>query len=138
MTELNSILYVEDDPDIQAMTKLTLKRRGGFDVRTADSGIAALEEVKKNPPQLLMLDVMMPGMDGPATLRAIRELPHGANIPAIFITAKVQKQEVAAYEAMGCIGVISKPFDAMSLTETVQQMWKKHIDSNSTKDERAS
>ncbi|MBM3617242.1 MAG: response regulator [Alphaproteobacteria bacterium] len=138
MTELVSILYVEDDPDIQAMTKLTLKRRGGFDVRTADSGNAALKELKKNPPQLLMLDVMMPGMDGPATLRAIRELPEGGSIPAIFITAKVQKHEVAAYEAMGCIGVISKPFDAMTLTDTIQEMWKKHLEGNSTKDERAS
>tara|TARA_R110000765_G_scaffold50657_1_gene102846 strand:+ start:1845 stop:2096 length:252 start_codon:yes stop_codon:yes gene_type:complete len=75
-------------------------------------------------PQLVLLDVMMPGMDGPEALRRIRQLPQGRDLPAIFMTAKAQVHEQDEYIAMGALGVIVKPFEPVSLSATIRQMWK--------------
>lgn len=123
--ELVDILYVEDDPDIRALVTLTLETVGHYTVRTVNSGQEALAALESYPPQLILLDVMMPGMDGPGTLLAIRQLENGKNVPIIFITAKVQKQEQESYMALGAIGTISKPFDPMTLSATVRQLWEK-------------
>lgn len=120
---LNRIYYVEDEPDIQAVAKLALEAIGGFTVQIASSGQEALEKASAFAPDLILLDVMMPGMDGPATLMALRGIPALAQTPVIFMTAKVQPQEVAAYKAMGAVDVIAKPFDPMALAGTVRQMW---------------
>ncbi len=74
--------------------------------------------------QLVLLDVMMPGMDGPSTLEAIRRLPEGRDLPVVFCTAKVQKSETDAYMGFGAIGVICKPFDAMTLSAEIQKLWE--------------
>ena len=123
MTELQRILYVEDDPDIQAIARLALELVGGFTVEACSSGREALDKAPAFGPQLILLDVMMPGMDGPATLAALRALPEAVLAPVIFMTAKVHAGEVAHYESLGAAGVIAKPFDPMTLAETIRELW---------------
>ena len=124
MTTLPSILYVEDDPDIQAIAKMSLETVGGFEVLACDGGKQAIEQAGKSMPELIVLDVMMPGMDGPSTLKALRELPATANTPVIFMTAKVQAAEVAQYRELGAIDVIHKPFDPMELSAQISRIWE--------------
>lgn len=121
--KLERILYAEDEPDIQAVAKLALEMVGGYAVLMCSDGEDALAQVEQFAPQLILLDVMMPGMDGPTTLRKLREQPRTANIPVIFLTAKVQPQEVAQYQALGALDVLAKPFDPMTLSAQLQQIW---------------
>lgn len=123
-TALQKIMLVEDEEDIRAVAELALEAVGGFTVKTCGSGVCALENLDAFRPQLILLDVMMPGMDGPSTLRAIRERPEFEDIPVIFITAKVQPEEVRGYLAAGAVDVISKPFDPMKLSEKIRDIWK--------------
>lgn len=124
MTEtLERILYVEDEPDIMEIAKLALVDIGGFDVKACPSGEVALEVASTFKPDLILLDVMMPGMDGPSTLQALRAESVCAKTPVIFMTAKVQADEVKALLELGAIDVIPKPFDPMSLAEQVRQIW---------------
>jgi CheY-like chemotaxis protein len=120
---LRKILYVEDEPDIQTIGRLALETVGGFEVLVCASGRDALEEIARFQPDLVLLDVMMPEMDGPTTLRTLRERTQNRTPPVIFITAKVQPQEVEQYKAMGALDVIAKPFDPMTLAETVKRAW---------------
>jgi two-component system, OmpR family, response regulator len=124
-TSLQRILFVEDDPDIQTVARIALETLGGFTVLTCSSGENALAEVGGFAPDLVLLDVMMPGMDGPGTLRALRELPAGREIPVVFMTAKVQTQEVARYLELGAEEVIAKPFDPMTLAQRVGAIWSR-------------
>lgn len=126
MSELTRILHVEDEPDIQAVAKLALEVVGGFTVRQCSSGQEALATVDAFQPELILLDVMMPGMDGPSTLQALRRMPEAAGIPVVFMTAKVQPQEVAEFKALGALDVIAKPFDPMTLSDQVRQVWARH------------
>lgn len=121
--KLSRILYVEDEPDIQMVARLALETVGGFTVEVCSSGSEALGKIAAFRPQLILLDVMMPGMDGPTTLGKLRELPEFAATPVIFMTAKVQPGEVASYKLLGAVDVIPKPFDPMSLASTVQDIW---------------
>lgn len=121
---LQRILYVEDEADIQVVARLALEAVGGFTVDIASRGEDALTRVAEFQPDLLLLDVMMPGMDGPATLRALRALPAAEKLPAIFMTARVQPSEVAELIAEGAIGVIAKPFDPMTLAASIKKMWE--------------
>lgn len=122
-TKLERILYVEDEPDIQTVARIALETVGGFVVRICSSGAEALEAFAQFKPDCVLLDVMMPGMDGPATLKALRALPGAAHIPVIFMTAKVQASEVSRYRALGALGVIAKPFDPMTLANAVRDIW---------------
>ena len=124
-TVLKRILYVEDEPDIQVVAKLALEAVGGFQVRVCSSGEEAVRAAPEFSPQLILLDVMMPGMDGPGTLQALRQLPGSAQTPVIFITAKVQPAEVAHYRALGAMDVIAKPFDPMLLSQTINEIWQR-------------
>lgn len=123
MGQLQRILYVEDEPDIQAIARVALEAVGGFVVNICGSGEQALREAEGFRPNLIMLDVMMPGMDGPATLKALRQQPALAAVPVVFITAKVQASEVAAYKDLGAVDVIPKPFDPMRLASQVGEIW---------------
>jgi CheY-like chemotaxis protein len=116
------ILYVEDEPDIQAIAKIALETIGGFTVRICSSGREALETIGEFNPDCILLDVMMPGMDGPATLKALRQLPGFATTPVVFMTAKVQPREVAEFKALGALDMISKPFNPMTLASTLRQI----------------
>ena len=124
MSGLQRILYVEDEPDIQAVAKLALELVGGFTVKVCSSGEEALREVEAFAPQMILLDVMMPVMDGPGTLKALRERSAVAAVPVAFMTAKVQPQEVARYTDLGALGVIAKPFDPITLASDVRRLWE--------------
>ncbi|MGH8858473.1 MAG: response regulator [Polaromonas sp.] len=122
-TPLSRILYVEDEPDIRVVAQMALEAVGGFTVIACAGGREALGAAPDARVDLLLLDVMMPGMDGPSTLQALRELPATANTPVIFMTAKVQATEVAAYKALGALDVIPNPFDPMELSAQIQRIW---------------
>lgn len=126
MTELRRIMYVEDEPDIRAVAELALSAVGGFEVQLCESGEQALVSAEAFQPDLILLDVMMPRLDGPETLQALRENPALAAIPVAFMTAKVQPSEIEAYKALGAIDVIAKPFDPMTLSDTVKDIWYRH------------
>ncbi|MDR5900362.1 response regulator [Halomonas vilamensis] len=121
---LERILCVEDDPDIQDVAKLALETLGGFKVTLCSSGADALEKAAAVAPDMILLDVMMPGMDGPDTLTALRQKPALAAVPVAFMTARVQPEEVARYHALGACGVIAKPFDPMTLANQVKALWQ--------------
>ncbi len=122
---LTRILMVEDDPDIRAVAHLSLTAVGGFTVALCASGEEALAQAEAFAPDLLLLDVMMPGMDGPATLAALRAKPALAGVPALFMTAKVQPQEVAHYRDLGAADVLPKPFDPMALPGQLRALWER-------------
>lgn len=120
-----TVLYVEDDEDIRDIAEMALEGED-FVLLSCSCGDDALEKAALSHPDLLLLDVMMPDMDGPTTLRHLRDMPHLANTPAIFMTAKVQPSEVQAYRDCGAIGVISKPFDPMSLADDIKNLMSGH------------
>lgn len=124
---LSRILYVEDEPDIRAIAQMALEAVGGFIVIACASGQEALNAAPGAQAELLLLDVMMPGMDGPSTLKALREIPVTASTPVIFMTAKAQAAEVAAYKALGALQVISKPFDPIELSAQIQTIWAAQV-----------
>lgn len=121
---LRHILFVEDDADIQMVAAMALEAVGGFSVTTCASGGEAVSRFAEIAPDLVLLDVMMPGMDGPATLAALRQLPEAANVPVVFMTARVQAYEMARYRELGAVDVIAKPFDPMTLADTVKTIWR--------------
>lgn len=125
---LARILYVEDEPDIRAIAQMALEAVGGFSVTACASGSEALAAAPTAQADLLLLDVMMPGMDGPSTLKALRALDATAKTPVIFMTAKVQAAEVAQYKELGAIEVIHKPFDPMELSAQIQRIWERQDD----------
>ena len=121
---LQRILYVEDEPDIQAVARIALETVGGFTVQICSSGEEALQAAVEFAPDLLLLDVMMPGMDGPTTLQELRNLPDLENTPAVFMTAKVQPQEIEQFKSYGALDVIAKPFDPMALSSQITAVWQ--------------
>lgn len=126
MNTLKRLLYVEDEPDIRAVAQVALQHIGGFDLKVCESGEQAVREAVAFSPDMVLLDVMMPGMDGPGTLRALRALPELQAVPMAFMTAKVQPDEVAQFVAMGAVDVIAKPFDPMTLADQVRALWERH------------
>lgn len=123
MPELQRILHVEDDPSIQAVAKLALEAVGGFHVLSCASGQDALDQLQGFAPDFILLDVMMPDMDGPQTLERIARLIDINLVPVVFMTAKVQPDEIAHYRNLGARDVIFKPFDPMQLAAQVRKIW---------------
>jgi CheY-like chemotaxis protein len=119
MTEAR-ILYVDDEDDIREVATLALELDGNMTVRTCASGAEALDVAATWQPDLILLDVMMPHMDGPTTLSRLHGAPATANIPVVFITARTQAGEVEQFKAMGALGVLAKPFDPMTLGSAVR------------------
>ncbi|TDH38116.1 response regulator [Pseudohoeflea suaedae] len=109
------ILYVDDEDDIREIAEMALALEPAFRVATAASGAEALERARGERPDLILLDVMMPGMDGPATLSSLRDDETTSGVPVVFITARTQAHEVERFLALGAVGVIAKPFDPMAL-----------------------
>ena len=126
MEDFSRILYIEDEPDIQAVAQIALESVGGFTLEVCSSGKEALDKAMYFKPHLLLLDVMMPDMDGPSTLAELKKLPGLSDTPAIFMTAKVQPQEIEQLLSYGAIDVIAKPFNPMTLAETIRHIWDKH------------
>lgn len=109
------VLYVDDEPDIREVAALSLGIDPALEIRTCASGQEALFQSAAWQPHLILLDVMMPGMDGPATLAQLKAADRTATIPVVFITARTQSYEVERFLSLGALGVIAKPFDPMEL-----------------------
>jgi CheY-like chemotaxis protein len=121
---LREILYVDDEPDIREIVQMALGLVPTLSVSAVDSGQRALESMQAKRPDLVLLDVMMPNMDGPTTLQQMRKQPALESIPVIFMTAKAMPQEVARFRSLGAAAVIAKPFDPMLLGEHVFAIWE--------------
>jgi CheY-like chemotaxis protein len=120
---LQRVCYVEDDEDIQKIVRLTLERVGKFTVEVVGDPLLAIEAMKTFKPELVMLDWMMPGMDGPTLYRRMREVPEVRDIPVVFITAKASEKELNELRALGAAGTISKPFSPKDLPEQLRSIW---------------
>jgi two-component system OmpR family response regulator len=117
------ILHVDDDQSIRELTALAFDLTGEGEVHSASSGAEALRMLREGlKPDVLLLDVMMPDMDGPTLLGVIRTTPGFARAPAIFMTAQTQDRELGDLLALGAVGVVIKPFDPMSLSEQVRSL----------------
>jgi CheY-like chemotaxis protein len=115
-------LIIDDDDGIREVAKMSLELVAGWDVATAGSGAEGLERARQSPPEGILLDVMMPGMDGPATLSALRADDVIASTPVIFLTAKVQAAERTRFAEMDVAGLIAKPFDPMKLASQIADL----------------
>jgi len=129
---LKKIMLVEDDPDIQLITRLSLEVGGGYDVRVCGSGAEAVLTARAYPPDLILLDMMMPGMDGLATMDALRKLPETAATPMVFFTANTQKEVRQDLLRHGALGVIVKPVEPNSLVEQVGALWQRFASGSSS------
>lgn len=116
-----TVILAEDDPDIQLVARLALKR-AGFIVRVVNNGQEALDAVREAPPQVVLLDWMMPELDGPETCQRLKADPATNNIPVIFLTAKSQEAEIQRGLSLGAAGYITKPFDALQLGQQVKDI----------------
>lgn len=125
---LDRITYVEDDADIRAIAEIVLGTVGGYTLDICASGTETLEKAPAFGPDLILLDVMMPGIDGMETFRRLKAIPETSKVPVIFMTAKAQKHEVQAYKDMGAIDVIPKPFDPVQLPRDINAIWTRHIE----------
>jgi two-component system OmpR family response regulator len=126
-TALTSVLLVEDDPDIQLVAYLALADIGGLKVEVCGTGREALSVAPRFRPDLILLDVMMPDMDGVAALHALRAGPETGKIPVVFMTARAQQHELDRYRELGSLGVITKPFEAATLAEALRGLWERHV-----------
>ncbi len=123
---LHHILYVEDDLHVRTTAKLVLEVIGKFDVRDCGSGREALMAAMDYQPDLILLDVMMPELDGLDTLTMLRRMPHLANTPALFVTGLTSAEDIARYVEAGAIGVIPKPLIPLRLTGQLHALWDQH------------
>jgi len=120
------IIYVEDESDIRSVGTLALEANGAFRVRAYDNGVDAVRGACESPPDLVLADVLMEGLDGEQTLAALQARPETAYVPVIFITAQINAADVARYRKLGAIGVIAKPFDPRTLAAKVLAMLEAH------------
>jgi two-component system OmpR family response regulator len=115
------ILLIDDDDDVRRVAHLSLSRLGRMEVVDEGSGASGLLRAAVERPDAILLDVMMPGMDGPATLAALRADPATASIPVLFLTAKAMASEVERLLRLGALGVLTKPFDPLTLAAQVRR-----------------
>lgn len=122
---LQRICYVEDDEDIQRIVRVSLERIGKMTVEVIGDPTMAIEAITTFKPDLVMLDWMMPKIDGPALFRQMKLRPETAALPVVFITAKASQRDLDELGAMGAAGTISKPFSPQDLPEQLRQIWRK-------------
>ncbi len=120
---LQKILYVEDDEDIQRIVRMSLERIGKLSVEIVGNSMNAIEAMKAYQPDLVMLDWMMPEMDGPTLFRMMKEDSAVADLPVVFITAKASSRELEELNKMGAKGTISKPFSPKDLPDQLRALW---------------
>lgn len=120
------ILIIDDEDDIREVAQLTLEAVGGWEVFTAESGSEGLATAQTEQPEAILLDVMMPEMDGIATFHQLQVNPLTRDIPVILLTAKVQTSDQRRFAELGVTGIVAKPFDPMTLTDQVAKIlgWK--------------
>ena len=116
-----TVVLAEDDLDIQLVARLALKR-AGFTVKVVGNGREALDAVRQDPPDVILLDWMMPELDGPETCRQLKSDPLTAAIPIIFLTAKSQETEIQRGLSLGAAGYVTKPFDALTLGQHIKDI----------------
>ena len=117
------VLIIDDEDDVRKISHLSLGRVGGMEVIDASNSRDGLEIARREKPDLILLDVMMPDTDGPATLAALRAEPSTSSVPVIFLTAKAMTSEIERLKALGGLGVITKPFNPMKLAEQVRAIY---------------
>ena len=117
-------MLVEDEPDIQLITRIALERVGGFEVLVCGSGAEALRSAPNYAPDLILLDNMMPGMNGISTMAALRAVPELAATPVVFITASNENEMRLGLIRRGALGVIFKPFEPRALIEQIVSIWQ--------------
>ena len=122
---LQRICYVEDDEDIQRIVRMSLERIGKMTVELVSDPLAAVAAITAFKPDLVMLDWMMPGMDGPTLFRKMKQLPEVSALPVVFITAKAAQRDMDELIALGAAGAISKPFSPKDLPEQLRAIWAK-------------
>ena len=122
-TPLNRIFYAEDDEDIQRIVRMSLERIGKMTVKIESDPLQAIAGIKDFKPDLVMLDWMMPGMDGPTLLKTMRAQPETASYPVVFITARATQQDHAELTALGAAGIVSKPFSPKDLPDQLRAIW---------------
>lgn len=120
---LRRILVIDDDPLIGAATRLALEGGGGYRVELCESGVDALAAARRFRPDLVLLDVMIPHLDGPSTLAALRRAEGFADLPVVFLTGRTEPAALAHYRALGARDVIAKPFDPGMLAHRVREIW---------------
>ena len=120
---LNRICYVEDDEDIQRIVRMSLERVGKMTVEVVGDPMLAIERIIAFKPELVLLDWMMPGMDGPTLFRKMRTVPETSALPVVFITAKASQRELDELRTLGAVGTISKPFSPKDLPEQLRAIW---------------
>lgn len=123
MKELIKILYAEDEPDVQTIVSLAIETTSNYQLKICENGRKLLECVDEYSPDLILLDVMMPEMDGPTTFGKLQSDENTKKIPVIFVTAKAQIHEVEKFKGMGSLGVITKPFKILELCDEIQRIW---------------
>jgi len=121
---LQRVCYVEDDEDIQKIVRMSLERVGKMTVAVVGDPHVAVDVMHAFKPELVMLDWMMPGMDGPTLYRKMKEIPVICDLPVVFITAKASQKELDELRALGAAGTISKPFSPKDLPGQLQAIWK--------------
>lgn len=124
MADLRHILLAEDEPDLRELVRISLAVVGGLEVTVCDDGTQALAAFDAARHDLVVLDVTMPGIDGPETLARLRRLPGGDRVPVVFLTARQQPEDNLAFLAMGALHVIGKPFDPMTLADQLRVLWE--------------
>ena len=122
---LERICYVEDDEDIQRIVRMSLERVGKMTVELVTDPNSAIGVMREFKPDLVMLDWMMPGMDGPTLFRKMKQLPEVASLPVVFITAKATPRDMEELITLGAAGTISKPFSPKDLPEQLRAIWAK-------------
>ncbi len=122
---LQKVCYVEDDEDIQRIVRLSLERVGKMTVQLVTDPLTAIEAMKGFAPDLVMLDWMMPGMDGPTLFRKMKEKAETRSLPVVFITAKASHVELEELKRLGAAGTISKPFSPKDLPDQLRAIWAK-------------
>jgi len=119
---IRKVVLCDDDPDIRAIGGMSLRDVGGWTVVCVGDGLAALDAVRSERPDLLLLDIMMPSLDGPGTFERLRSDPECRSIPVVFMTAKAQPHELRGYTELGATGVIAKPFDPLTLPQQIRAL----------------
>lgn len=125
LKKISSIAFVDDDANIRVLAQMGLEGLTDWSIHMVDSGEALLSALGRITPDVILLDMMMPGMDGVQTLKKLKEDETASDIPVIFITAKVQPFEVEQYLKLGIAGVITKPFDPIDLPDQISAIVEK-------------
>jgi two-component system, OmpR family, response regulator len=122
---LTRVCYVEDDEDIQRIVRLSLERVGKLTVDVVGDPTVAIEAMIKFKPDLVLLDWMMPVLDGPSLFRKMKERAETSVLPVVFITAKASPKELEELVGLGAVGTISKPFSPKELPDQLREIWRK-------------